>query len=151
MIRYLLHDYKTGSDDAFAAFLKRIVDTFRDKVITTNGLQNLLSEYIGADMGWFFNQWVYGTAIPEYTFSYESEPTEDGKYSVVCHVEQEKVPDNFQMMVPITVLFEDDRYIHLKLWIDQPQVDIDLPALPFEPKEIVFNTYDAVLCKVEYE
>ncbi len=150
MIRYLLHDYKTGSDDAFAAFLKGIVDTFRGKVITTSGLQKFLSEYIGADMSWFFDQWIYGTAIPEYRFTYDSEKTDDGKYQVVCHVKQEKVPENFQMMVPITVLFEDDRYIHLKIWIDQPETDIDLPLIPFKPKKIVFNTYDAVLCKVKY-
>lgn len=150
MIRYLMHDYKTGSDDAFAAFLKSIVDTFRGKVITTSGLQNHLSEYIGADMSWFFDQWVYGTAIPEYKFSYNSEETDDGKYQVVCHVEQDKVPEDFQMMVPITVLFGDDGYIHLKLWIDQPEMDIDLPLLPFEPKKIIFNTHDAVLCKVRY-
>ena len=150
MIRYMLHDYKTGSDDAFAAFLKDIVDTFRSKVITASGLQTLLEKHIGADMSWFFDQWVYGTAIPEYRFSYNSEKTDDGKYQVVCHVEQDKVPDNFQMMVPITVLFEDDRYIHLKIWMDQPEIDIDLPPLPFKPKKIVFNTYDAVLCKVRY-
>lgn len=150
MIRYMLHDYKTGSDDAFAAFLKDIVDTFQGKVITTQGLQSLLEKHAGAEMGWFFDQWVYGTGIPEYTFSYDSEITEDDKHAVVCHVKQENVPDDFQMPVPITVLFEDDRYIHLKLWIDQPEADIDLPRLPFEPKKIVFNTYDAVLCKVKY-
>ena len=151
MIRYLLHDYKTGSDDAFAAFLKDIVDTFRGKVITTEGLQTLVEKHTGAEMGWFFDQWVYGTAIPEYRFGYDSEKTDDGKYAVVCHVMQEKVPDNFQMLVPITVLFEDDRYIHLKLWIDQPEADIDLALLPFEPQKIIFNTFDAVLCKVKYE
>ncbi len=55
------------------------------------------------------------------------------------------------MQVPITVLFPDDMYIHLKLWIDQPEMTIDLPALPYEPKKIIFNTYDAVLCEVDYE
>jgi aminopeptidase N len=151
MIRYLLHDYKTGSDDAFAAFLKDLAQSFSDIIITTPLLQKHLEKHIGGDMGWFFDQWVYGTAIPEYIFSYKSEKSDDGKYQVVCHVEQEKVPDNFQMMIPITVLFEDDRYVHLKIWIDQPETDIDLPPLPFKPKKIVFNTYDAVLCKVKYK
>jgi hypothetical protein len=151
MIRYLLHDYKTGSDDAFAAFLKDLAETYKGKIITTTLLQELVEKHIGADMTWFFDQWVYGTDIPEYKFSYKSTPTDDGKYSVVCHVKQEKVPVGFAMLVPITVLFEDDRYIHLKLWIDQPEADIDLPNLPFEPKKIVFNTFDAVLCKVDYK
>ena len=53
--------------------------------------------------------------------------------------------------VPITVLFEDDRYIHLKIWVEKPEADIELPILPFEPKKIIFNTFDAVLCKVDYK
>jgi len=151
MIRYVLHDYKTGSDDVFAAFLKSIVDKFRGKVITTALLQKHLEEFTGEDVSWFFDQWVYGTEIPEYKFSYTSSEAEDGKYAVTCNVKQEKVPDDFKMQVPITVLFEDDMYIHLKLWIDQPEMTIDLPKLPYKPKKIIFNTYDAVLCKVDYE
>lgn len=151
MIRYLLHDYKTASDDAFADFLKDMVTTYKGKVVTTKLLQKLLEKHIGSDMSWFFDEWVYGTAIPEYEFGYDKKKTDDGKYSVVCHVSQKNVPESFQMLVPITVLFEGDRYIHLKLWIDQPEADIDLPGLPFEPKDIVFNTYDAVLCRVDYK
>ncbi|MEE9553955.1 MAG: M1 family aminopeptidase [candidate division Zixibacteria bacterium] len=151
MIRYLLHDYKTGSDDAFAAFLKDLAQTYKEKIITTSLLQKLLEKHIGADMTWFFDQWVYGTAIPEYKFAYKSERTVDGKYAVVCYVNQKKVPDNFKMLVPITVIFDDDRYIHLKIWVDKPEADIELPLLPFKPKKIIFNTFDAVLCKVDYK
>ncbi len=150
MMRYLLYNFDKKSDISFITFLRDLAGKYRWKTITTPGFQNLFSKHTGADMGWFFDQWVYGTAIPEYRFGYDSEKTDDGKYAVVCHVKQEKVPGNFQMLVPITVLFEDDRYIHLKLWIDQPEADIDLPQLPFEPKKIIFNTYDAVLCKVKY-
>jgi len=53
--------------------------------------------------------------------------------------------------VPITVLLDDDNYIDLKFWVDQPELEIDLPILPLEPKQIIFNTYDAVLCKVDYK
>jgi hypothetical protein len=151
MIRYILRDYKTGSDDVFVAFLKSMVDKFRGKVITTALLQKHLEEFTGEDVSWFFDQWVYGTDIPEYKFGYTYSETEDGKYAVTCNVKQEKVPDDFQMQVPITVLFADDMYIHLKLWIDQPEMTIDLPKLPYKPEKIVFNTYDAVLCKVDYE
>jgi hypothetical protein len=151
MIRYILRDYKTGSDDVFAAFLKSMVDKFRGKVITTALLQKHLEEFTGEDVSWFFDQWVYGTEIPKYKFGYTYTETDDGKYAVTCNVKQEKVPDNFRMLVPITVLFPDEMYIHLKLWIDQPEMTIELPKLPYKPEKIVFNTFDAVLCKVDYE
>jgi hypothetical protein len=150
MIRYLLHDYKTGSDDAFAAFLKDLALKYKDKIITTEGLRELLKDHVGGDMGWFFDQWVYGTEIPRYTFHSEWSKTLDEKYRVTCHVRQDKVPEGFKMLVPLTVLFDDEKYIHFKVWVDKPETEIELPPLPYKPKKIIFNTYDAVLCGVEY-
>jgi hypothetical protein len=151
MIRYLMHDYKTGSDDAFAAFLKDLAVKYKGKIITTEKLRALLEDHIGGDMGWFFDQWVYGTEIPKYIFSSKWEKTLDGKYDVICHVKQEDVADGFQMIVPITVLFDDEKYVHLKILVDQPESDIELPLLPYKPKKIIFNTFDAVLCEVTYK
>ncbi len=150
MIRYLLHDYKTASDDAFAAFLKDLATKYKGRTITTSGLQKLLEEHAGLDMSWFFNQWVYSIDIPEYTFSSKTEQQSDGKYLVTCHIKQEKVSPDFKMLVPLTVLFADDKYVHIPVLIDGPEKDINLPLLPYKPKKIVFNTYDAVLCKVKY-
>jgi hypothetical protein len=148
MLRYLLHDYKTDSDDAFIAFLRDLLDKYRDRPITTAGLQTLLEEHTQTDMTWFFDQWVYGIDIPTYTFSYDTENTPDGQFQVTCHVKQEDVPDDFKMVVPMTVVFEGNQFAHLKYWIDQPEMDIQLPPLPMKPKKIDFNTYDAVLCRV---
>ncbi len=100
-------------------------------------------------MSWFFDQWVYGTAVPEYSFSYTSRLDNDGKVLAGCQVIQENVGPDFKMLIPITVLFEDDRYVHLKLWVDKKVNDIELPRLPMIPKDIIFNTYDAVLCDVK--
>jgi len=149
MLRYLLHDYKTGSDSAFAGLLNDLASTYKNKIITTPLLKKLVEKHVGADMTWFFDQWVYGTAIPEYEFSYDITPIDGGKFGAVCHIKQKKVPEDFGMMVPLTVLFDDDRYVDLQLWIDQPQTDIELPKLPLKPKKLIFNAYDAVLCKVD--
>ena len=151
MIRYLMHDYKTGSDDAFSAFLKDLATKYKGKTITTQKFQALLEEDIQGDMSWFFKEWVYGTDIPEYNFSYQTKQTADSKYQVACHIRQENVPADFQMVVPLTVFFEDDKYVNLKVLVDQPELDVDLPLLPFKPKKIIFNSYDAVLAKVKYD
>ena len=150
MIRYLLHDFKTNSDDAFGEFLKDLATEYKGKTITTASLQKLLEEQVGEEMTWFFKQWVYGTAIPEYDFSSKSSANLDGSYKVICHVKQKNVPSDFKMLVPLTVLFDDDKYIHLRVWVDQPEKDIELPALPYKPKKIIFNSYDAVMCDVKY-
>lgn len=148
MLRYLLHDFSTDSDEKFITLLRDIIDKYRDRPITTRGLQEIIEEHVQADMDWFFNQWVYGIHIPKYTFSYTTKQTPDNKYQVTCHLKQEDVPDDFQMPVPITVYFTNDKFTNLRIWVDKPEQDIDLPLLPMKPEKIVFNTNDAVLCKV---
>ena len=149
MIRYLMYDYKNGSDAAFKRFLNDMLLEFSHKPVTTERLKALLESYLQTDMTWFFDQYVYGIDIPTYTFAYDTEKNAEGKYEVTCHVKQENVPATFKMMVPITLLFGDDQYAHLKIWVDKPENEIKLPPLPIKPKSIDFNTYDAVLCKVK--
>ncbi len=151
MIRYILRDYKTGSDDLFASFLKDIVLNFSDKPITNDGLQILLEKYVGGDMGWFFEEWVYGTRIPKYEFSYTSSMNPDNKYVVSCEINQSDVPGDFKMIVPVTLLFQEDKYIHMRVWVTRNNEQIDLPPVPYKPEKVIFNTYNAVLCDVDYK
>jgi aminopeptidase N len=147
MIRYMLHDYKTNSDDKFVSFLRDIAQTYRGSIITTAGLKELLEKHAGADMSWFFDQWIYGMDIPDYDFDYKTEPASNGKFKVKCVIKQKKVPDDFKMIVPITIIFDESRYMHMNLRVDKPVNEIELPLLPYKPDKIIFNTYDAVLCR----
>ncbi len=151
MIRFLLHDYKNGSDDAFVAFLKELLEQHRLKPITTKSLQVILEKYTGEGMDWFFNQWVYNTGIPSFTFSHSTAQNAEGKYQVTCHLKREGVSENFEMLIPLTISFDGERYAHLQIWSEKPEEDILLPPLPEKPKNIKFNTYNAVLCNVEYD
>ena len=151
MLRYLMHDYNNDSDDRFIGFLRDLLDKYGDTPITTEGLRSLLEEDTQTDLGWFFDQWVYGIEMPTYDFSYKSSKTPEGKYQVVCHVKQHDVPDGFMMIVPLKVIFENGQFAQLKTWVDQPDQDITLPLLPLEPKKIEFNTCGAVLCQVNYK
>jgi len=147
MLLYLMHDYNNGADLEFIDFLKDLVKEYSDKPITTAGLQALLEEHLQTEMTWFFDQWIYGIDIPKYSFDYKAKETDEGKYIVSCRVEQKEVADDFKMPVPLTVIFDKDRYVHLKIWVDKPLTATDLPVLPYKPKKIIFNTYDAVLCR----
>jgi len=151
MIRYFLYDYKNSSDDAFALFLNDLTVKFKYNPITTRDLKDILDNHTGIDMSWFFDQWVYGTDIPEYRFSFSAAKTREGKYKVECYVKQLNVPDDFMMIVPLTAVFDNNRYVHLKVLVDKPDNIIELPLLPHKPEKIIFNTYDAVLAKVKYE
>lgn len=102
-------------------------------------------------MSWFFNQFVYGTDLPVYKFSYYTQKTEEGKYLVTCKVIQEEVPEDFKMYIPLKIVFPDDKVARLRIEMNSREKVFTLPLLPVEPDEIVFNDLNAVLCEVDYE
>lgn len=52
-------------------------------------------------MGWFFNQWVYGTEIPTYEFSYQLSDAGGGETGLSMTITQSGVSETFQMRVPV--------------------------------------------------
>ena len=62
-------------------------------------------------------------------------------------VRQEDVPAGFRMPVPIRVTFEDRPPLVRRIWIDQPEVTVEIP-LPAEPDEVEFNWLHGVLARV---
>ena len=99
-------------------------------------------------MDWFFDQWVYGTGIPEYNFSWTSTPLKNGKYQIQCKINQENVEKDFQMYVPIQVSFGDKGVARLRVLVNGHKTDYTLPRMPFEPQEVKFNYLESVLCEV---
>ncbi len=148
MIRYLFYDFKTDSDEAFEVFLRDIVDTYKNKPITTDGLKIVLEKHIQSDLTWFFDQYVYGVDIPTYDCSYKSEKNDEGQYIVTCKIKQSEAPDEFMMIMPLTVVFDGDRFAHFRHWVSGPEIEFKLPPLPLEPVNINFNTFGAVLARV---
>ena len=76
MLRQLMRDPKTGSDAAFFQFLRALKEEFTGKPLTTAAFRQLAEKYVVASMNaeagnqgrtleWFFEQWIYGSGIPE--------------------------------------------------------------------------------------
>ncbi|MCK7527792.1 MAG: hypothetical protein MZV64_64365 [Ignavibacteriales bacterium] len=151
MLRNMLIDLKTMNEDPFQKMIKEYYKTYYGKKVTTTDFKNITDKYFGEDMSWFFNQFVYGTEVPTYNFSYKSEKSADGKVIVTCKIIQENVSDNFKMYVPIRINLSNDRFARLRLEIKEKETIIKLPPLPEEPEEIIFNDLNSVLCEVEYD
>ena len=52
-------------------------------------------------MDWFFNQYVYGTGMPQYSLHVTVSPTADGKSSVTGQLIRTGVPENWKDVIPI--------------------------------------------------
>jgi hypothetical protein len=66
-------------------------------------------------------------------------------------VQQQKVGDDFQTYVPVTLDLGEDRVARLRVRVQGPKSEIDLPLMPAKPRSIRFNDLDGVLAEVKME
>ena len=149
MLRNMLLDQNTRDDERFASMMRDFYARFEGKAASTEDFMHVAQRYAGEDLGWFFDQWVYGTDVPTYRFAYKTERTPEGKYRVRCRVQQTGVPESFRMPVPIRVDFGGDRFAWVRSTIQGATSEFDLPLMELQPKAVVFNDLQSVLCKVE--
>jgi aminopeptidase N len=116
---------------------------------STEDFQKVVEKHVGIDMGWFFREWVYGTAVPSYKFAWKVGDPVDGKYKVTCRIEQSNVPDDFKMYVPIKIDFGNDKFARLRVLVEGKGAEFDLPLMPMKPEEVIFNDLNSVLCEVD--
>lgn len=150
MLRIMLLDIKTMNEDKFKSLLREFYTNYRNKEASTEDFKKLCDKYFNEDMSWFFNQWIYGTKIPEYIFSYKTKKTPEGKYNITCRIKQENVPDDFKIYTILLVKFDDDKLARLRIKVTGPVTEFTFPS-PLEPDEIIFDDLHSTLCKYDYE
>ena len=150
MLRVLLRDFETGSDQRFFELLRDFVTRFRGRRVSTRDFMTVVQDHFEEDMSWFFRQWIFGVAVPTYYYSYEVEHAGPAKYWVALTVRQEKVPDDFKMYVPVSVHTETSESTRLIL-VDAPQKAFRLGPFSARPTKLVFNAYAGVLARVKKE
>ena len=145
MLRFLMFDTETGSDQAFTRFLYELIFTANNKRFSNNDVQQLAEKYYGQPLDWFFDQWVYGVGFPEFKVEYGI-AEDGGKYYVEASVVTEKVPASFEMPVIIRVADQDgNKYFRER--ITAGNQSIKLGPFDSEPKKMFFNEFFSVLSK----
>jgi hypothetical protein len=148
MLRMMLHDYNTHSDENFKRMMQHFVRAYAGRKASTHDFQEITERYFGMEMDWFFDQWIFSTEIPKYKPEYEV-LEENGKYIVQATIKTEDVPEDFKMVVPLVVEFENDSHTILKFWVKGHETVYRSKPLPYRPKDFTFNPYKAVLCHVD--
>ncbi|MCK4857871.1 MAG: hypothetical protein KAT58_07890 [candidate division Zixibacteria bacterium] len=147
MLRMLMYDFAGNDDSRFMAMLKDFIDSYYWKEASTADFIRIAEKHYGGDLSWFFDQYVYDIQVPYYRWKASSSQDPDGQYLVSFDIETRNVTEDFQMLVPVTIVMEGDYHTTLRLRIDQLKQRITLPKVPYRPLEIVFNTYKSVLCQ----
>ncbi len=63
-------------------------------------------------MDWFFNEYVYGTALPSYKIDYNFNKDASGDVVFGFKVTQSGVDDKFRMIVPVYLELADGRIVN---------------------------------------
>lgn len=144
---------KTFGDEKFFRFLRMLAQSMAKKQIVTEDIKMVSEIAFGADMSWFWDQWVRGVGLPEYAYDLRSRATEDGQYLVEGTIKQrvvlgkkEDVLKNtfFRGAVPVRIVYTDGTTE------DKPVlVEGELTRVRFKvakkPKKIVFNGEGEIL------
>ena len=147
MLRVLMLDMKTMNEDRFTSGMREFYESYRGERASTADFRRVMERHAGADLGWFFDEWFQGAAMPSYKVSWKAEPADGGKFRVRLRVLQDNVPDDFLMYVPVTVAL-DGGTARVRVKVTGPRTDLELPLMPSKPKDLKFNDLDGVLADV---
>jgi hypothetical protein len=156
MIRMMMWDRKTG-DQNFKAAMQDFVKTYSGKAATTEDFKAMMEQHMTAEMDlegnhhldWFFNEYVYGTALPTYKIAYTFEKDANGDVVFGFKVTQSGVDDKFRMIVPVYLELTDGRTVNLgrARLVGNTSVEQKVPmkGLKDVPKRALVNYNDDVL------
>ena len=147
MLRNLMLDLRTMNEDAFKATMQDFYTTYRGKRASTEDFQRVVERHVGQPMDWFFREWVMGTGVPTYGFSWTADPKPDGTYALRLRVRQTDVPDDFVMPVPLLIRFADGE-AYVRLTVKGPLTEVTL-TVPGQPRRVELNAFESVLADVK--
>jgi len=109
MLRMMMWSNQSG-DGLFKEMMHDFVKTYSGSAATTEDFKAIVEKYMTADMqrigngkmDWFFNEYVYGTALPSYKLesSFDKDPA-SGDAILNFKVTQSDITDSFRMLVPV--------------------------------------------------
>jgi hypothetical protein len=157
MIRMMMFDRQTG-DQNFKAMMQDFVKTYSGKAATTEDFKAMVEKHQtqemaalgGGKMDWFFDEYVYGTALPTYKMDSSFEKDASGNVTLNFKLSQSNVDQSFRMLVPIYLQMSDGRVLSLgrARLIGNTSIDqkVPLKGLKDAPKAASINYFDDVLC-----
>jgi tetratricopeptide (TPR) repeat protein len=84
---------------------------------------------------WFFDQWVYGTGIPEYKLNYSVEPTETGDFEITVNIEQSEAL--FRMPIEVVAMKDQSSQIFQK-FVEYKRNSFRF-KVPYKPDDILLD------------
>ena len=155
MIRMMMWNRQTG-DQTFKETMQDFARTYAGKAATTEDFKAMVEKHMtpemvavtaGKNMNWFFDEYVYGTALPTYKLDYTLDNGADGKMVFKFNLAQSGVDDSFRMLVPLYFELDDGRTILLGRvrMTGNTTVSQEVPLGALKPKRALVNYFYDIL------
>jgi hypothetical protein len=158
MLRMMLYNNRSQDvDDHFKAMMQDFCKTFENKAASTEDFKAVAEKFMTPQMDldgnhrldWFFNQYVYGTGLAHYQFSYRVETTPDGKAKIIGKVARSGVPESWKDILPLYLHTSDGKTRQIGfIRVAQDEAAFDF-TLPNTPEKLVLNEFNDILAEVK--
>jgi hypothetical protein len=156
MLRSLMYGDRGSAgnpDQAFIDMMHDFMERHRDTPASTESFKTVAEKHMTPKMDlqhngrldWFFREWVWGTQVPRYSFKYEVQPAENGKFKVHTEITQSEVDENFAMYVPIFGDFGSGMVRLTQVGIAGNSTKVYEFIVDRQPKKIAINAYKEIL------
>jgi hypothetical protein len=157
MIRMMMWNNETQDAD-FKKLMHDFVKLYTNRPATTEDFKTAVEQHMNSSMNltgdgkmdWFFDEYVYGTALPTEKLGYTFSSAPDGSVILNFKVEQSGVDQHFRMTIPIYLELADGGIARVGsiplTGTTTFENQITLRGLKTRPKRAMINYYHDVLC-----
>jgi hypothetical protein len=150
MLRSVMY---SDDDQQFIDMMHDFVESHKDRAASTESFKAVAEKHMtklmdlqgNGRLDWFFNEWVYGTAVPKYHFEYQVSPADGGKFKLHLSLTQSEVDDNFMMLVPVFADFGRGMIRIGQMGVIGNKTRELETLLPSQPKKVALNYYKDIL------
>lgn len=158
MLRMMLSDSRKpkNPDTRFIAMMKDFTRTYSNQAASTEDFKAIVEKYMTSPMDldgnhrmdWFFNQYVYGTGIPEYRFACQVQDAGEGKWKVSGKVQQTVVPATWKNILPLYA-HASGKPVQLGFISVSGSETPFSAVLSFKPEELSLNENEDILAEIK--
>ena len=156
MVRFMMWDRSGAPDARFKAMMHDFTKTYANRQASTEDFKALLEKNMtpGMDvshnqtMDWFFDEYVYGTAVPQYSVHSTTSPTADGKTILNMTVNRTGVPDSWKDVIPIYA-HQGDKTTKLGTIMVRHSTETINVTIPEKIDRVTVNDYEDLLADVK--
>ncbi len=156
MLRMMMWNPQDG-DAAFKEMMHDYVHSNSDRLSSTEDFKDAIERHMTREMNqtgdgkmdWFFNQFVYGTALPDYRLESTFTPIANG-FTMNLKISQSNVDEKFVMPVPVYLDFGNNKIVKVGAvrlaGNASTSASVPLTGISEPPKRVLLNYNFDILC-----